>query len=81
MRKSWQLQEAKNKLSEVIEKAIEEGPQHITKHGKEAAVVLSSKEYERLTRGKSDLVEFFQQSPLRGIKLDRAKDLPRKVEL
>ncbi|HMO96003.1 MAG TPA: type II toxin-antitoxin system Phd/YefM family antitoxin [Tepidiformaceae bacterium] len=38
---TWQLQEAKNKLSEVIRRAREEGPQTITVRGEEAAVVSS----------------------------------------
>lgn len=38
--RKWQLQEAKNKFSEVVRKAIEEGPQTVTKHGKESVVVL-----------------------------------------
>ncbi|MBI4558192.1 MAG: type II toxin-antitoxin system Phd/YefM family antitoxin [Candidatus Hydrogenedentes bacterium] len=81
MSKAWQLQEAKNKLSEVVEKAVQEGPQHITKRGKAVAVVLSLKNYERLSGRKESLVEFFRRSPLRGIRLERVKDLPRKVEL
>lgn len=83
MRKSWQLQEAKSKFSEVILRAGTEGPQWITKHGRRTAVVISSNDYDRLKRGNTSLAEFFQRSPLRGVDLDleRAKDLPREVEL
>jgi len=77
----WQLQEAKNKLSQVVEQAMQEGPQEITRHGKKAAVVLSVKDYRRLKARKGTLVDFFRRSPLRGIALERAKDMPRGVDL
>jgi hypothetical protein len=44
-------------------------------------VVLSARDYGRLKRGKEDLVPFLRRAPLRNIKLDRAKDLPREVKL
>ena len=81
--RKWQLQEAKNRLSRVVEQALEEGPQTITLRGKPAAVVLSVKDFEKLTRPSQSLSEFFRRSPFQGIKLDlkRSKDLARKVEL
>ena len=83
MLESWQLQDAKNRFSEVVEKAVNTGPQIVTKRGIETVVIMSVEEYRRLTRPKTDLVEFFQNSPLKGIELDldRNKDLPREVDL
>ena len=82
MNETWQLQEAKNKLSEVISRALKQGPQLITKHGKKTAVVLSYSEYEKLRKSQGKLSEFFQNSPLTGIDLTRDKSLPRKgIEL
>ena len=81
MERAWQLQDAKNKLSEVIERALKNGPQEITRRGKKAAVVLSFQEYNRLTAGTETLAEFFRQSPLGEIELDRVKDTPREVDL
>ena len=81
MEHAWQLQDAKNKLSEVVERAIKNGPQEITRRGKKAAVVLSFQEYARLLKGTESLSEFFQQSPLREIEFDRVKDTARKVDL
>ncbi len=52
MSNTWQLQDAKNRFSEVVEKAVTEGPQHVTRRGKDTAVVLSSREYARLQRGR-----------------------------
>ena len=46
----WQVQEAKQRLSHLLRKAMDEGPQVVTKHGEEIAVVLSTEEYQRLRR-------------------------------
>ena len=79
----WQLQEAKNRLSEVVRKAQQEGPQTITLHGKDAAVIVSAKQFAALPRRKGTLVDFFRKSPLVGVNLDvsRSNDPGRKIEL
>lgn len=81
--KKWQLQEAKNKFSEVVRKASEEGPQTVTKHGKDSVVVLSAEEYRELEQPKTSLVEFFQKSPLSKVEinLSRDKSPARSIEL
>ena len=69
-RRQWQLQEAKAKLSEVVNCAQNEGPQVITRHGREAAVVMSIEEYARLCepqRPKTSLWEFLRSSPMVGL--------------
>lgn len=81
MDKVWQLQEAKNRFSEVVDLALREGPQEISRHGKKAVVVVSCEEFKRMKRGSDSLVEFLQKSPLRGLELDRSRDLPRDVVL
>ena len=79
----WHLQEAKNKLSKVVEEAIINGPQVITSGGAEVAVVLSIVEYRRMKRQENDLVEFFRSSPLVEVDLDLSRDqsLPRDIHL
>jgi len=67
---TWQLQEAKARLSEVIKKAAKKGPQKITVHGEPSAVLISSKEYERLKHPRGSFVEFMRRSPLYGLELD-----------
>jgi antitoxin Phd len=74
----WQIQDAKNKLSEVIARALKDGPQLITRHGEKAVVVVSYAEYERLRKSQGKLSEFFKASPLAGVELSRDKSLPRK---
>jgi antitoxin Phd len=82
-RTRWQLQEAKNRLSEVVRKARSEGPQVITLHGSDAAVVVSVPDFGRMSRPKGKLVDFFRGSPLVGIKLivTRSKDSGRAIDL
>ena len=80
---NWQLQEAKARLSEVVKKAAQEGPQHITLHGEPAAVVLSEADYQRLRKRPTRFVDFIHNSPLKGVELDLTRDrsMPRKVSL
>jgi len=79
----WQLQEAKNKLDQVIQKARASGPQTIAVQGKEAAVVLSAEDYRRLTEKKNSLVSFFQSSPWAEVEIDltRSRETGRDIEL
>lgn len=81
--REWQLQDAKNRLSQVVDSAIHDGAQTITLRGKPAAVVVSFEEYRKLTLPRVGLSTFFEQSPLYGVELDvsRSVDLPREVEL
>jgi prevent-host-death family protein len=84
--REWQLQDAKARFSEVFRLARERGPQRVTKHGREAVVVLPAEEYARLSRSESrkgSLSEFFAASPLRGsgIDLDRPRDFGREIKL
>ena len=60
---TWQVQNAKTKLSEVIERARAEGPQMITKHGKERAVVLSIEDYRVLAAHRPDFKSYLLDGP------------------
>jgi prevent-host-death family protein len=74
MVQTWQLQEAKNKFSRVIENAVKGGPQIITKRGVEVAIVLSYAEYQKMIASRGSLSAFFRNSPLAGADLDLARD-------
>ena len=63
---SWAVAEAKAKFSEVVEQALSEGPQEITRNGKQAVTVIATKELEKLRKPKQSLAEFLLNSPLRG---------------
>jgi prevent-host-death family protein len=54
----WQLQEAKNRFSEVVKKARDEGPQTVTVHGQRAAVVVSALEFDALIKPRMSFVDF-----------------------
>ena len=71
MQRSWQIHEAKNKLSEVVEEAIQKGPQILTRRGVENAVILSLPEFLRLKKEQIPLSAFFQRSPLGELDLGR----------
>ncbi len=79
----WQLQEAKNRFSEVVEKALSQGPQLVTRRGVETVMVISMEDYEKLTRPKTGIVDFFKNSPLKDVELtlERDKGLDREIEL
>jgi prevent-host-death family protein len=81
MNSTWQIQDAKNQLSEVIARALKQGPQVITRHGRKTVVVVSYAEYKSLQKTQVKFSEFFRSSPLAGVELDltRDKSLPRKA--
>ncbi|WP_240644836.1 type II toxin-antitoxin system Phd/YefM family antitoxin [Cyclonatronum proteinivorum] len=82
-RKKWHLKDAKNRFTEVIRRAKEEGPQTITEYGKDSFVVLSAEDYKKLEPSDTSLVTFFRNSPLAnsGVDLSRDKSFGRDFEL
>ena len=68
----WQLQEAKARFSEVVRRAVEQGPQHVTVNGEERAVVVSAREYDRLSghRTGQELVQLLANSPLADVEFE-----------
>lgn len=83
---TWQLQTAKARFSEIFRLARSEGPQFITRQGKDGVVMLPVEQFEQLvgrSRQPRSLVEFFRESPLVGLELDfeRDRDTGRDVEL
>lgn len=74
MQNVWQLQDAKNKLSKVVDEALRHGPQTITRHGVEAVMVMSCDEYKKITEKKKKLSEVFGVSPFRGSDIDLSRD-------
>ncbi len=77
------LQDAKNQFSKLVDRALDEGPQTVTRHGRKTVVIVAADEYRRMTRPQGSLVEFLRRSPLRGVelKLERSRDTGRKVRL
>ncbi|WP_394821924.1 type II toxin-antitoxin system Phd/YefM family antitoxin [Pendulispora albinea] len=79
----WQIQDAKNRLSEVVDNARQYGPQVITRRGKETAVVLSYEQYTRLTEPKERFIDLLRKAPRSpdGLVTERSKDTGRKIDL
>ena len=74
MENTWQLQDAKNKFSSLVEKAHQDGPQFVTKHGRESVVIVAIEDYQKLSKPKSDFLSFFKNSPLFNINLELTRD-------
>jgi prevent-host-death family protein len=78
----WQLQEAKQRFSELVRHARADGPQVVTRHGEEVAVVVSIEEYRRLTDELPSFKDFLLAAPdLDALDIDRSRERARVVEL
>lgn len=75
---TWQLQEAKNRLSEVVARALSDGPQTITRHGRAAVVVVAAEQYARETQ-REKLSAILRECPVKGWKITRDKDRGRTL--
>ena len=60
---TWQLQEAKNRFSEVVDRAIKQGVQTVTKHGRPAVVIVSAEEYQRTMVPRKSLLAALRACP------------------
>lgn len=70
----WQLQEAKSKFSQIVNRALREGPQIVTRHGQEVVVVLSVEEYRKMIESRPTLLDLLLNSPLAGSELEIVRD-------
>ncbi len=87
---SWQVQEARQRFSEVLRAAQNDGPQTITRHGEEIAVVIDINEYRRLTAPNKNLIDLLLGPPyfdgdvvsvMEEIEVARKKDFPREIDV
>lgn len=78
---TWQLQEAKNRFSELVERTLSEGPQLVTRRGQDAVVVLSVRDFQRMSEGPS-LIETLLRAP-RGepLRVERSREPIRDIDL
>lgn len=77
----WQLQAAKAEFSRVVDESIAHGPQIVTRHGVETAVVVSMEYFVRLQANKPNFKKFLRRESLEGLELKRSRDVGRKVRL
>jgi prevent-host-death family protein len=86
---AWQLQEAKQRFSEVVHRAQADGPQIVTRHGREVVVVIDFTEYRHLTEHRRDFRDFLLSFPsldeassvFDEIAAERTQQMPREAEL
>ena len=77
----WQVQEAKQRFSEVLRCAQSDGPQIITRHGEEVAVIIDATEFHKLTDEVPDFKEFLRAGPtFDDLDLSRSEDPPREID-
>jgi prevent-host-death family protein len=79
----WTVAEAKAKFSEVLDRAVSDGPQTITRNGKTTAVIVSAEEWARRAKREGTLLDFFANSPLReyGVEIERLKEVATPPDL
>lgn len=81
----WQVQKAKQRFSELMRRTLEDGPQVVSRHGKDAVVVVSVKDYEQLLTKASPgkgFKQFLMDAPdFDELDIRRDESLPRTIEL
>jgi prevent-host-death family protein len=77
----WQLQDAKARFSELVQKAIEEGPQTVTRRGKPAVVVVSAEQFELMKKRQITLKDLLRSAPWHELEIERDRSQPREIEL
>ncbi len=79
---AWQLQEAKQRFSELVRRAESEGPQVVTRNGREVVVVVAAEEFHRERSPKMDFKEFLMSGPdFDLLDIKRSKDMQREIDL
>ena len=83
METAWKLQDAKSQFRKVVEDALKNCPQYVTRRGVKAVVVLSVRDYEKLISNKLSFKEFLLSCTKMDeyFQIERPKDYPRNIEL
>ncbi len=82
---TWKLEDAKARFSEVVRRALAHEPQRVTRHGRDAVVVMSGEDYDRLAAPAQNLLDFLQASPLaqaqaeQELSFERDRDVGREI--
>ena len=77
----WQVQEAKQRFSELLRVAHVEGPQFVTRHGREVAVVIDIADYRHMKGEVTEFKDYLLSGPwFDDLELTRAGDYPRRTE-
>jgi prevent-host-death family protein len=78
----WQVQEAKQKFSELLRRTVAEGPQVVTRHGKDVAIVVPATHYRKLVGRQRDFKSFLRSAPdFSALEIERPSQPARRVTL
>jgi antitoxin Phd len=77
---TWQLQDAKSRLSQLVESAMNFGPQFITKRGVDSVVVISMEKFNELTKPKNSLAMLLKKAPKADLDFSRSNESIRELE-
>ena len=78
---NWQIQQAKARFSELVDRTLKEGPQTVTRHGKPVAVLVPAEQYRRLSGKGKSLKAMLSAAPLRGFEIRRSREIARIIKL
>jgi prevent-host-death family protein len=77
----WQVQEAKQRFSELLRAAASDGPQIVTRHGHEIAVVIDVSEFHRMRGDTADFKDYLRSGPeFDDLELVRSDEPPRDID-
>ena len=79
MSTAWQLQDAKNRFSEVVEEALHSGPQTVTRCGEPVVVVVAIETWRRVAGPVPSLKSFLRSAPLEGV--DTSRDIGDRLDV
>lgn len=79
--RTWSLQHAKARFSELVATCLENGPQMVTRHGREVVVILPAEDYKKTTAPRQSLKDFFLSAPRAELNTRRSRDDDREVVL
>jgi prevent-host-death family protein len=81
MANSWPLQDAKARFSELFSRVLKDGPQRVTRHGKEAVILITEAEYENLSGKSRSFTDYLLSGPKAELDIRRSDDFGRRIEL
>jgi antitoxin Phd len=77
---AWKLQDAKARFSEVVDRALRDGPQLVTRHGENAVVIVAYREFVGAEPAQ-DFKDFLRSIPRAGLEIKPSRRRPRRIEL
>jgi prevent-host-death family protein len=77
----WKLQDAKARFSELVQRALDEGPQTVSRRGKDVVVVISAEQFELMRKRQISLKDLLRSAPWHELEIERDKSPPREIDL